>query len=458
MSRRMRQLVQEEARRRGMTVVQLFGATNLNHLKLYSFQAIQQNAQIAKLQNQLAYVVVYSKEGIVGAHTEDPSALHATPSDPDTLSLLTLETPVFREIPFPFKASERIERVFDIVQPVYAPESLGRWATIRVGISSEPMHRHLRETQFHIFQIGIFCLLLGIVGSAILAAKITNPLVKLNEGSLRAAAGDLSSKISVATGDELQSLSENFNFMMDQIKKHQEERIRSEKLAAVGYMVNTIVHDCRTPITVIKGFASFLKEFRPSAEKREECLHFINFEVERMERMLDEILQFATEKKISVVLKPEVFDDFVKECCIEIEVLLKHTQIELLKRLNCGITVQIDRDRLRRAVLNVAANAREALKGSGQIRIFTEEKNSCAVLGISDTGPGIPEESKLKVFDPFFTQGKSMGFGLGMSITKKIVEDHKGEIQFDSKAGIGTTFTIRIPIEATRSLAKTSAT
>src|SRR4029079_18193081 len=166
----------------------------------------------------------------------------------------------------------------------------------------------------------------GLVGSALLAARITTPLTKLNEGSLRAAGGDLSSRIEVHSGDELESLAHNFNFMMDQIRQHHEERVRTEKMAAVGTMVNTIVHDCRNPITVIKGFASLLTEFNLSPEKQTECLYYIQFEVERMERMLEEILQFSFDKKTRLSLREEVLDNFAEECCTEIRVLLHHSE------------------------------------------------------------------------------------------------------------------------------------
>src|SRR5206468_12387938 len=133
---------------------------------------------------------------------------------------------------------------------------------------------------------------------------------KLMTGSLRAAEGDLSHRIEINSGDELEGLAYSFNYMMDQIRRHQEERIKSEKMAAVGYMVNTIVHDCRTPITVIKGFASLLKDFELPREKNQECLNFIDFEVERMERMMEEILQFARNQKTPIDLEHHHFDEF----------------------------------------------------------------------------------------------------------------------------------------------------
>ena len=105
-----------------------------------------------------------------------------------------------------------------------------------------------------------------------------------------------------------------------------------------------------------------LQEFETSPAQQREYLDFIQFEVDRMERMLDEILQYAVERKTSLVFHEESLDDFVKECCTEIKVLLKTTQIQLSSDLRCDALVRVDRDKLRRAILNLAANAREALE------------------------------------------------------------------------------------------------
>ncbi|MGH9428277.1 MAG: sensor histidine kinase, partial [Terriglobia bacterium] len=342
--------------------------------------------------------------------------------------------------------------------PITSHDSPRPWATVRLGIATAPMVRSLQETQLHILQIGLVSLLIGLLGAAFLGARITTPIIRLKEGSLRAASGDLSATIDVQSGDELEALAQHFNYMMAQIKQHQEERIRAERLAAVGYMVNTVVHDCRTPITVIKGFASVLQEFQTSPAQQREYLDFIQFEVDRMERMLDEILQYAVERKTSLVFHEEPLDDFVKECCTEIKVLLKTTQIQLSSDLRCNALVRIDRDKLRRAILNLAANAREAMKGEGEIRLKTESTDGQAVIHVEDTGSGIPEELRKKIFEPFFTHGKSLkGFGLGMSITQRIIADHSGRIELQSELGKGTTFSIWLPATAANPRANAAA-
>jgi signal transduction histidine kinase len=458
-SRNMRSVIQDETLKRSLAIGKSFGANNLEALRSYNGFRVRQNASNAKSDNELAYVVVYNKEGLRVADTEDPHVLDPLPSDPEIQSLLAQSSVVSREIDFTSSTAESSEKVLDTFVPITAEDSPRPWATVRIGIPTAPIGRSLRETQLHILQIGLISLLIGLLGAAFLGARITTPIIQLKEGSLRAASGDLSSIIQVQSGDELEALAQNFNYMMAQIKQHQEERIRAEKLAAVGYMVNTVVHDCRTPIAVIKGFASVIQEFETSPAQQRECLDFIQFEVDRMERMLDEILQYAVERKISLVFREEPLDDFVKECCTEIKVLLKTTQIQLSSDLCChDLLVRVDRDKLRRAILNLAANAREALKGEGEIRVRTESIASQAVIHVEDTGSGIPEELQQKIFEPFFTHGKSLkGFGLGMSITQRIVADHAGRIELHSELGKGTTFSIWLPLATANPRASAAA-
>lgn len=447
-SRNMRHVIEDETLKRSLAIAKAFGATNLEFIRLYNWFPLQQNARIACTDNGLEYLAVYSKEGQRVADTEDAQLLSPLPSEPEVRGLLAQGAVISREIDFtPTQStSSASKKVFDTFVPITSSDSPRPWATVRLGIATAPMVASIQETQLHILQVGLFTLLLGLMGAAFLGARITTPIIRLKEGSLRAASGDLSATIQVHSGDELQSLADNFNYMMAQIKQHQEERIRAEKLAAVGYMVNTVVHDCRTPIAVIKGFASVLQEFQVSAAQQRECLDFIQFEVDRMERMLDEILQYAVERKTSLVLQEQPLDDFVNECCTEIKVLLKTSQIRLSSDLRCGAVVRIDRDKLRRAVLNLAANAREAMKGEGEIRLKTESIDGQAVIHMEDTGMGIPEELQKKIFEPFFTHGKSLkGFGLGMSITQRIISDHAGRIELQSQLGKGTTFSIWLP-------------
>jgi signal transduction histidine kinase len=448
-SRDMQLLIREETRIRGFAIAQLFGATNLNQLKNYDFWPIQQNANRAKSENDLIYVVVYDKEGRIAADTENPALVSLNAANqqgrrqegPGVRQFLEVNGSLGDIAP-----EAPLGRFFVVTLPLVTAESPGYWGTIQLGISAEHMYQYIRRTQLQILEIGLLSMLIGIAGALLLSNRISKPLSRLLEGVLFASSGDLTHRIKANSGDELETLSNSFNSMMDQIQLHQESRIQNEKIIAVGHMVNTILHDCRTPVTVIKGYASLLKDYEVPKKETKTCLDFISYEVERIERMLEEILSFSMGKRPVMNLREVVVDEFLEDCGREVLALLRGSGIDFSQELQCPYRVLMDSDRFRRAVLNIAANAKDALKGTGRFSIRSFFEGQFGIVLLKDNGPGIPLSLKDRIFEPFFTHGKPLGIGLGMAITKKIIEEHSGTVEVDTGTGIGTTFTIRLPL------------
>ncbi len=447
LSHHMRQVIRDHTRQRGIAIARIFASgANLTHLQTYNYRMLQINARLARRETDLLYVIVYDKEGKVAAHSEDGSLIDTHPTGVAARQSLQARKPLFRRLRFAASKGASFDPVLDFTVPVLSPEPPGRWGTVRLGFSTDGMNQQVREIQLVILAVGLAAAATGIMGACILANRITVPVSTIVGGALKASAGDLSHRIQVKTGDELEGLADHFNHMMDRIRQGQEERIKTEKLAAVGTMVNTIVHDCRTPITVIKGFASVLSDFDLSTDKKQECLAFIHFEVERMERMLDEILQFANDKQ--TCMSPETcnLDQVLRNCCTEIQALFQDEGTRFEQEFNCDARVTVDKDKFRRALLNIAVNAKDALEGGGTFSIRTETREDQACIRLTDNGGGIPAHAQATLFQPFFTQGKRTGFGLGMSITKKIIDDHSGTIAVESQVGRGTSFLVSIPL------------
>ena len=448
-SRNMQQLIREETRIRGFAIAQLFGATNLNHLKTYEYLAIQQNANRAKSENDLIYVAVFDKEGRIAADTENSALVSQNPPDLINWRDGGQKVRQFREVngaPGKIAPEAPPGRYFIVTLPVVTTESPGYWGTVQLGISAEHMYQYIGRTQMQIIEIGSISMLIGIGGALFLSNRISRPLSRLLEGVIFASSGDLSHRIRANSGDELEILSNSFNSMMDQIQVHQESRIQNEKMIAVGHMVNTILHDCRTPVTVIKGYATLLRDYDVSKKEAITSLDFISFEVERIERMFEEILSFSLGKDPVMTLREVVVDEFLQDCGSEVLALLRGSGVDFLQELHCPFPVSMDSDRLRRAILNIAANAKDALKKNGKFSVCSSSDGSCAIVLLKDNGPGIPLPLKERIFEPFFTHGKPMGIGLGMAITKKIIEEHSGTVEVDTGTDIGTTFTIRLPL------------
>jgi hypothetical protein len=158
-SNNMRQLIREETRVRGFIIAQLFGATNLNHFQSYDYLAIQQNANRAKAENELLYLIAYDKEGRIAANTEDPSLV---PSSGIALEGWRRASGIerqFLEIDSPYQIPGRSIvplKVFEVTFPILSSGRPGRWGTIQIGLSTEKMRKIIRQTQIEILQVGLF--------------------------------------------------------------------------------------------------------------------------------------------------------------------------------------------------------------------------------------------------------------------------------------------------------------
>ncbi|MBI3193708.1 MAG: HAMP domain-containing histidine kinase, partial [Ignavibacteriae bacterium] len=136
---------------------------------------------------------------------------------------------------------------------------------------------------------------------------------------------------------------------------------------------------------------------------------------------------------------------FAENIATLVEPNLKEKHIEFQKQVNCNCFCTFDKERLSRAFLNIINNAEDAMPNGGNILFQVSRANGNVVFEVKDSGSGIPEEIKEKLFQPFATFGKKKGTGLGLAITKKIIEEHRGEVSVESFAGKGTTFKVKLP-------------
>ncbi len=126
---------------------------------------------------------------------------------------------------------------------------------------------------------------------------------------------------------------------------------------------------------------------------------------------------------------------------------LEKNNVKLKKFAQFRGIVNLDQDKIVRMFYNIASNARDAMPQGGSLTITTIKENDFVRIDFTDTGTGMPEEVKKRIFEPFMTYGKKHGTGLGMSIVKKVIDDHNGKIEINSVMGKGTTVTIYLPIQ-----------
>ncbi len=216
----------------------------------------------------------------------------------------------------------------------------------------------------------------------------------------------------------------------------------SEKLAALGEMVDGIAHEIRNPLTTIGGIARRLYE----RETDEVCRNYSQTIIRAVERM-EMMLQRIDEYKNVLVSKFEETDinELIKEVVQEGKTMTGEKHIEFSTRLMPEPpTLYLDRANMKRALLNLVENSIEAIEDKGRITIETlPSEEQVLLITVSDTGAGIKEEDLRTIFNPFKTS-KMSGAGLGLTITYRVIQDHGGDIDVESEVGKGTTFTIKL--------------
>ncbi len=229
--------------------------------------------------------------------------------------------------------------------------------------------------------------------------------------------------------------------------KMAQELVNNERLAVIGRMASTIVHDIKNPMTTIKAYAQVLKKKIGEGEAIQ-LVNEVIHQIDRLVNMAQEILDFS--RGITSISFTKIkLSDFLNGTLTFLEREFERNKIEIEKHFEFDDEVEIDIDKMTRVVINIANNSKDAMPEGGKFIVKTRQEDNFFVMEFTDTGMGMPEEVKKKLFEPFVTYGKKHGTGLGMAITKKIVTEHKGQIFVESELGKGTTITIKLPITQT---------
>jgi len=251
--------------------------------------------------------------------------------------------------------------------------------------------------------------------------------------------------------DELGILATRFNEMRltllknrERLAKNQEERIQSERLSAIGKISAGIIHDFKSPMTVITMAVDTISQGVLSEDQVIDYCQKISDQVDRMVNMTKDILDFAHGQKSLNLNEVELISNLRDKIEYHRE-KFENKNIQLVCRYCDPLYISIDTHKIRRVIDNILTNAYEALSPGERVTIEVSQRDELIEIKISDNGPGIPESLLENIFQPFFTHGKSGGTGLGLAISQKIVEDHGGRLEVSSGEGIGTSFSLELP-------------
>ena len=290
-----------------------------------------------------------------------------------------------------------------------------------------------------------------------LAYFIQRPMVELQEKIARVGEGDLDVSVKFARrNDEIGDLGRNFNHMVQQLRESREEierlhrtqMSRAEHLATLGELATGLAHEIRNPLAGIAGVIEIVGRDLPSTSPARAVVKDIRIEIAQINRILTDLLQTA---------RPHPPDVRISDLNTTVEhavmlarqqVLSRPIKIEVHKDPSLA-SVEHDSDQIHQVILNLLLNSVQAIEGVGLVRVLLATKKDKALISVTDTGRGISSEHLPFIFRPFYTT-KGNGTGLGLSLARRIVEDHHGRIEVQSELGKGTEFLITLPIRQVR--------
>jgi signal transduction histidine kinase len=219
-------------------------------------------------------------------------------------------------------------------------------------------------------------------------------------------------------------------------------RERGERLTSIGRLLSQVIHDFKTPMTVISGYVQLMAD-AGDAKKRHEYAEEVLKQFDVLTGMQREVLEFARGER-TLFVRRVYLHKFFGDLRRQLELEIAGKPIELKLNVDTKLVARFDEARVARAVHNLARNAIEAMDQGGVLTLRCKRDGQDLVLAVSDTGPGIPPAIEHRLFQSFVTMGKEGGTGLGLAIVKKIVEEHGGSVSVKSSPK-GVTFELRLP-------------
>lgn len=373
----------------------------------------------------------------------------------------------------PFQSETTGHRSFCMVEPIENegrcrrchPKEVEVLGVLDVCLSMEETERKNEFNRFLLLSFtGLAIVLTSGLTGVLLRRFVSRPVAQLVRTMESVEAGKLDGRVDIRSGDELGRLGNSFNEMIRKLSEaqseletmHHRQLVRADRLASLGEMAAGIAHEIKNPLAGIHGAAQVLSREFPEGDPKREILDEMTGLARRLDNSIRDLLNFAryTEPQFSKANLNDVIDKVL----FLLRQIPEGKRAKIVRDFDPAIPeIEMDPEQIKQVFLNLALNALQASPGGCTLTVRTrfevppeegvEPARRRFVLGsVSDDGPGIPPDRIGKIFQPFYTT-KASGTGLGLSMTRKILDLHEGRVTARSEPGKGTTFTVLLPKE-----------
>jgi signal transduction histidine kinase len=310
--------------------------------------------------------------------------------------------------------------------------------------SFESAAKQMSALRRDIVLIYLLALVAGLLLTTLLARTLMQPIRELDRAASEVARQNYDHRVEVRGEDEIGRLGVTFNAMCASIQSGREELIRQERLSAIARISTSIVHDLRNPLAAIYGGAEMLVDGELPRAQVKRLAQNIYEASRKMQHLLQELADVARGRSDA----PEVCSlrDVVLGACEPLRSQAEQREIELRIDVPEDIELPLARARMERVFANLVVNSMEAIERNGTIRIDANRNAKAVYVDVIDSGPGIPVSMGSRLFQPFASEGKRDGIGLGLALSRQTVLNHGGDLWLVQDAPKGAHFRMRLTV------------
>jgi signal transduction histidine kinase len=337
---------------------------------------------------------------------------------------------------------------YNVIIPVVAGEK--HFGYIHLTINTEDFSVFMRKRMLQRILAAAFVFGIGMLLTLYLSRSYVKPIEEIVGAAQSVADGNLDHELKTDRKDEIGDLAQSFNHMVGRLREQRdlEEKLRkAEHLAGIGQFATSIAHEIKNPLNFISLSIDLIREkYKPAdstTQKNFDALIInIKNEIQRVSRFAESFLEYG--RPLELNLQKTDICGLIDEVIDLVAAKAQQEKIEIVKGYEKKPHLLIDPEFIKTCLYNIILNAFQSMPMGGKLTVMTRQAEDRFQLSIEDTGIGIPEDKRSRIFDPFFTT-KSSGLGLGLALTKRVIEEHKGKVDIRSVEGRGTTVITTLP-------------